>query len=304
MSDKYSFYQGDKEYPVSGEEGTMFHTYPDGHFPARYRCRQTNVTRIGGVPTFNSEIRKEYIVNYIPEKNSAHCQLQDYVFQADPKAFELPLEEMKPLEYSKENVSFEISDTGTISSIQNFRELQERWSAFRKKFTNTFFYQDIKKVNEKAADDILKTGDKEFSTIAELLRSYEKNMFYHILFKDYRPSNKSDSLTFMSQIFNDQKLNIPIVNSKASDKDGILIYRSVGSPDLKKMNKDEMIRQYDRIYKPVIKYNFTEYNYEYRIRRYVNKKDGIITSAKAVMIERIKNNYELISQFDLKQVAL
>ncbi len=304
MADKYSFYPGDQEFSDPIEEKEPGNGYPEGHLPVRYRCKQVNVTKIGGVPTFNSDIRKEYIVDYVQRESAAYCKLQDYVFQADPKDFELPLEEMKPLEYAKEDVSFQISDMGTLTAINNFRELQQRWKAFREDFIHTLFYQDIKNVNEKAAADILNAGDKEFAKESSLLKSYDKNLFYHVLFKDYRPSNTNDSLFFLSQIFHDVSLEVPIVHTKALEEEDALIYRSVGELNREKINRNEMIRQYDAIYKPVIKYNFTEYDYEYRIRRKIDRKTGIITSARAILIESVKNNYELISQFDLKQIPL
>ncbi|MCV9930267.1 hypothetical protein OIU83_21595 [Flavobacterium sp. LS1R49] len=60
--------------------------------------------------------------------------------------------------------------------------------------------------------------------------------------------------------------------------------------------------QYNKLYKPIIEYGFSEYNYDYRIRRTIDKKTGLVVNASVLMKEEVKNNYQFITQFDLKQI--
>lgn len=79
-------------------------------------------------------------------------------------------------------------------------------------------------------------------------------------------------------------------------------YRTVGTLLRDKIDHSVLEDQYNKFYKPIIEYGFTEYNYDYRIRRMVEKKTGIIVNASALMKEEVKNNYQFITQFDLKQI--
>lgn len=61
---------------------------------------------------------------------------------------------------------------------------------------------------------------------------------------------------------------------------------------------------YDEIYKPMINYAFTEFEYIYRIRYTIDKKSGFLLEGKAILSEKIKNNYEILTEYNIKQVEL
>ena len=65
-----------------------------------------------------------------------------------------------------------------------------------------------------------------------------------------------------------------------------------------------MKKQYDEIYKPMLKYSFTDYDYIYRITYTLSKSTGVLLDGKVLLDEKIKNNFECITQFDIKQVEL
>lgn len=270
----------------------------------RYRIEQKNATKIGDVATFNSDIRKEYLVELNKNNRRAYCKLTDYVYQLEPKDFEKALQEMQSLEYSREDVTFLLSANSKIIGIENLTLLKKRWDKFKEDFVNSNFFKEIKDTNSRAASDIIDRGDLEFSNEEVLIETYYKNLFFHILFKNYSNTDLDEKLSFMSQIFHNTTINLQVLNTIVKEDENHILYRSVGVMDSNSINKEELIRQYEELYKPTIKYNYSEYNFDYRITRNVNKHTNEIESARAVIIERVKNNYELISEFDLKRVEL
>ena len=54
----------------------------------------------------------------------------------------------------------------------------------------------------------------------------------------------------------------------------------------------------------MLKYSYTDYDYVYRITYTLDKKTGILLDGKALLIEKIKNNFENLTQFEVKQIEL
>jgi len=59
----------------------------------------------------------------------------------------------------------------------------------------------------------------------------------------------------------------------------------------------------DEVYKPLLKFSFTEFNFIYNITYTIDSK-GVLTEASALVYEFIKNNFEIITQFKLNKVDL
>ncbi|HCR76145.1 MAG TPA: hypothetical protein DIW37_07045 [Chryseobacterium sp.] len=91
-------------------------------------------------------------------------------------------------------------------------------------------------------------------------------------------------------------------HSIIKEDDYFIEFRTVGTLLRDKIDSSLLEQQYNKFYKPIIEYGFSEYNYDYRIRRMVDKKTGTIVNASALMKEEVKNNYQLVTQFDLKQI--
>jgi len=58
------------------------------------------------------------------------------------------------------------------------------------------------------------------------------------------------------------------------------------------------------MYQPLIKFSYTEFDFVFRITYTVENKTGILKNANVSIKEYIKNNYEIITKFDLKEVNL
>lgn len=66
---------------------------------------------------------------------------------------------------------------------------------------------------------------------------------------------------------------------------------------------EDLVKKYDEVYKPLLKFSFTEFNFIYNITYTIDSK-GVLTEASALVYEFIKNNFEIITQFKLNKVDL
>jgi len=272
---------------------------------ARYRCEQFNTTKVEDRITFNCNTKKEYIVEKDSANEKARIKLKEYLYKINPENLSPAIEAVKELEFDKENVVLALDENNAIKEVINFDEIKEKWEKFKPKLISSEFYHQIEKINSKAAEDIIKGGQLEFESEKNLRKTYDKLLLFHVLFNDFdahKKRDKNESLKFISQIFVNIPLEIELQHTIIKEDDYFVEYRTVGTLLKDKIDNTVLEEQYNKFYKPIIEYSFSEYNYEYRIRRMVDKKSGFIVNATALMKEEVKNNYQFVTQFDLKQV--
>ncbi|MBD3907184.1 LysM peptidoglycan-binding domain-containing protein [Chryseobacterium sp. Ch-15] len=272
---------------------------------ARYRCEQFNTTKVEDRISFHCNTKKEYTVERNFLEGKARIKLKEYLYKINPDNLGLALEAVKDLEFDKENVVFDLNNDNTIKKVVNFLEIKGKWENFKPKLAASEFYRQVEKINSKAAEDIIKGGQLEFESESNLRKTYDKSLLYHVLFNDFdahKKRDKNDILKFISQIFVNIPLEIELQHTIIKEDDYFVEYRTVGTLLKDKIDNTVLEEQYNKFYKPIIEYSFSEYNYDYRIRRMVDKKTGVIVNASALMKEEVKNNYQFITQFDLKQI--
>jgi hypothetical protein len=271
----------------------------------RYRCEQFNTTKLEDRISFHCNTKKEYTVERDLLQNRVRIKLKEYLYKINPENMSLAIEAVKELEFDKENVIFDLNKDNTIKEVVNFSEIKEKWENFKPKLAYSEFHKQVEKINSKAAEDIIKGGGLEFENETNLRKTYDKSLLYHVLFNDYdahKKREKNDILKFISQIFVNIPIELELQHTIIKEDDYFVEYRTVGTLLRDKIDHSVLEDQYNKFYKPIIEYGFTEYNYDYRIRRMVDKKTGIIVNASALMKEEVKNNYQFITQFDLKQI--
>ncbi len=105
-------------------------------------------------------------------------------------------------------------------------------------------------------------------------------------------------------IFPEVELNTKVIKSIVTEDELSITYRLVGELDRNNLNEHKLINIYNDLYLPLIKYSYTEFDSVYRITYSLEKKTHNLISASITMSEQVKNNYQIISKFELKQVDL
>ncbi|WP_412465786.1 hypothetical protein [Pedobacter sp. KLB.chiD] len=274
------------------------------HIEARYRCEQLNTTKVEDHISFHCTTKKQYHLQY-EDADKVKIHLEQFLYKINPEVLKDAITATEPLEYSKENVAVSLSKDNHINGILNFGEIQKKWNDFKPELMKTAFYKSLLQHDFKAAESFINGGDTEFSTQENLIKTYEKSFFFHVLFNDYDPwidREQKQRLKFFSQIFVNIPLELELTHGVIDENDKFVEIMTVGKLVKENLDNKLLEEQYDKFYKPMIEYNFTEYNYEYIIRRVVDKKTALIFSAKANLKEEVKYNYQFITQFDLKKL--
>jgi LysM repeat protein len=274
---------------------------------ARYRCEQNNVIVIDGKPSFSSQTKTQYLLS-VKKENSDNIfavTLEDYVNSIQPEEMEPAFNLIKEIELVRNNVVFTQNEKGEINSIINLPELSDKWANFiNNKSKEIPFYNEMKARAPETIEDFITNGNKEFSNETELGAVLGKNLFYHILLKANLKNDDDFRISQQSQLFPNIKLNTDVSKTLISNEENTTTYRLAGTLDKNSVNENEIIKLYQEMYQPIIKYSFTEFNFIYRITYTIQNETGFLINATASIKEQVKNNYETITKFELRRIEL
>ena len=74
--------------------------------------------------------------------------------------------------------------------------------------------------------------------------------------------------------------------------------------DRDNINEAKLKEMYDEMYKPLIQFAFSEYDIVYRIEYELDSKNNLVGNANVYIEEMVKNNYQIISSFDMRKISL
>ena len=270
----------------------------------RYRCTQIGVTKMLDEVTFSSNIKTQYLLSKSENSGYFHTLLEDYVFTVDPIAMNSVLEALKPVEFIRNDIQFSQSEDARIASILNFKQLQRRWKKFRDvELLEKEFYQKLKENSELAAKNFIQLHDIEFASVDNMKKVIDRNLFHHVLLR----SNANASQyrwSQLSQLFPNMMLNIDVERHTVSEDELTTVYRLVGKLNRTNLDNKHLLSLYNEYYKPLLKFSYTEFDCIYRVVYTLDNETNMLIDAQFSMSEKIKNNYESITQFDIKTVEL
>lgn len=310
MSDKYSFYKGDKEYPtpVEEKEKSEAEELPVRDTSAKYRCEQVNTTKIDGKLTSNSTQKFQFYVEIFPATKTAKVKLEDHYYNMNPPVLNKIFDFITKTESIRQDVSFSYGENGKITEILNKEEQAEKWRAFKNsKEFRTEFITSMQDNNEKGLEEIIKSGDRQFSLSHNSEEEYRREMFYAVLFDWQLTSNdntavQQEEFLFRSILLPDTIIPMDFRCDILKEEDNILKLRKVGSAKLHDELLEEIVKKHDQYYKPQIKYSFTEYKLEFRQNYDVDPATRLVNEARLIWNEAIKDNVESFCEFKMRKL--
>lgn len=277
------------------------------NFKSRYRCEQLNITRVNNeVITMSASTYLEFLVQKADYSSIFNINMTDFTFSVDPAVFEKGFDFSHKFEKIKSPVTVDISKYGVVDKVYNRSDIEKRWVHFRdSELINNEMFKQLSSQAPAQAKDVIDTGNKEFLKEENFARMLDKNLFYHIFFRAYQGDDLKDyTLHQFSQIFPNIDLSIDIVKSLVNEDEGSATYRLVGTLNRNNLSEEVLKGMYDQIYKPTIKYSYSEFDFVYRITYTIDKKSNFITEGKASIAEKVKNNFEIITEYKIKKVEL
>ncbi|MBD3907179.1 LysM peptidoglycan-binding domain-containing protein [Chryseobacterium sp. Ch-15] len=273
----------------------------------RYRCEQLNISRINNeIITLSANTIYEFLVKKAKDTSIFDVELTDSDFSVEPAVYEPGLKFAQKLDKLKLPITFNISDNGVVKEIFNHNEIEHRWRNFRdNELQNAEIYQQLNAQSPKQAEDIIITGNKEFLDQNNLSNMMDKNLFFHLFTKSFLGDQlKNYQLQQFSQIFPNVDLKTDAVRSIVRENENLATYRLVGTLNRENLSDEMLKNMYDSIYKSSLKFNYTAFDFIYRINYTIDKETGLLQEGKASIAEKIKNNFEVITEYNIKKVEL
>lgn len=274
---------------------------------ARYRCEQNNLILIDGKPSFSAQIKTQYLLskNKSASNYKLNVQLEDYVTSIQPQNMEEAFDLIKHIELIRDNISF-VYHNGKIEKILNFNDLNKKWNIFiNETSTSVPFFNELKSKSPEIINDFIENGKKEFSNENIFCDVISKNLFFHLLLDIYNKEKKDEySFSQMSQIFPEVLLKINVVKTLVCDNENSTTYRLVGNLNKDSVKMNAIKNLYEQLYQPIIKFSFTEFDFIYRITYELEKETNVLLNASVSIKESVKNNYDVITKYELRKVEL
>ncbi|KMQ60281.1 hypothetical protein ACM46_18930 [Chryseobacterium angstadtii] len=279
----------------------------DFNLKSRYRCEQLNISRVNNeVITMSANTYLEFLVQKVDHSPIFDISVTDFTFSVDPVVFEKGFEFSHKFEKIKSPVIVEILKSGKVDKVYNRDDIEKRWIHFRDfGLANDDMFKQLSSQAPAQAKDVVDTGNKEFLKEENFAGMLDKNLFYHIFFRAYQGAGLEDyTVHQFSQIFPNVELSTDIVKSMVNEDENSATFRLVGTLNRKDLSEEGLKGMYDQIYKPTIKYSYSEFDFVYRITYTIDKKSNFMTEGKASIAEKVKNNFEIITEYKIKKVEL
>lgn len=309
MSDRYNFYSGDQEYPKPVKEKEIPEAKtPTGDISAKYRCEQVNTTKIDGKFTSNSQQKFQFDVQVFPGKKTARVVLEDHYYNMDPPVLNKVFDFVTQTEFIRHNVTFTYGANGRVLEVLNKEEQAEKWRAFKNsRAFRTEFITNMQDTDEKGLEEVIKSGDRQFSLSHDSEEELRRELFYSVLFDWQLASNdnttvQQEEFLFRSILLPDTIVPMDFRCDVIKEENDLLKLRKVGSAKLDDELLENIVKKHDQYYKPQIKYNFTEYKLEFRQTYEVDRNTRLVNEAKLIWNEAIKDNVESFCEFKMRKL--
>ncbi len=290
-----------KKQAIDSSEKTL-HFVPK----ARYRCKQNNITKALEEVTFSSVIETQYLFSSAGNSSNYYQnELEEYHYSVEPDGLGRAFELFKSMEFIKGKVTFE-QESSAFKHILNLSETQEKWNQFVKKDLDSIsFFKDLKQQNPDTARDLIQKGNEEFQSPIAFTENLNKNLFYHLLLRVNENNKWSEfEVEQPSQIFPNQLLRLHVRKDQVAQDAHSTTYRLVGTLDPNSFANETLEKQYNEIYRSLLRFSYSEFNFIYRITYVLSNKDNTLLDAQITISERVKNNFECITQFQITRIEL
>ncbi len=271
-----------------------------------YRAELTVATKLENAIIDNTTYKSQYNVKLDQKRNFVSVILDENHVFSSPELVQKGMELIADIDKIKCNSIFQISqETGEIIKILNYDEIIKNWNRFKSKFNSTNSVMNLSKTQQDI-HDFITTVESLIIPEKNLIRDYDTKMFYDVFFNQFLVGkgdfSEGFSKTFYSTIFDQQPVSLNFTSSIIEENEDVLKVRRVSSMNLDSLNLEKIIKLYDERIKPSVKYNFYEYKYSFRETLIWNKKENILQDSHITVIEEVKNNVQLLIDFNLKLI--
>lgn len=275
---------------------------------ARYRCEQASVAKADGIITGNGNQKLQYLVDLTSDRKFGKVKLEEIHYDFSPSVINKSFEMISANEKIKHNVVFSINESGEFDKILNKTHLERDWIFFRDgAFQNLEFVEHVKNNDAEIYQELIKSGNTQFSADYDLGFEYRANLFYLLLFDNHLTNDPrgvfpAKEIKFTSLLFPNVFVPLRVsVEVTDEDEETISISRKGALIDDKEF-LTAVEESYNQAYQPFVQYNFSEYRINFNVNLKYDKYTGIAEAGDCTIEEEVLNNLESVCSFSLKRV--
>lgn len=271
-----------------------------------YRTEMTVGTVLEQVMVDNSTCKSQYKVGLDQNNTLAGVQLQEVHVKSSPQIMQAGMELIAEIDKIKCNSVFKLNaDTGKIEKIINYKAILDHWNRYKAGLESRKTVLKMSQ-NRKDIDDFIAGVEGILKPEKNLIEDYYNKMFYELFFTRHLLGNmdflQEYSRTYYSTLFDKEEVTLKFIPTVLEETDEILKIRRVSEMDYPSLNMGRITELYDERIKPMVQFNFSEYNFSYRETLVWNKKEAVLQESHVTIIEEVKNNIQLLIDFNLKRV--
>lgn len=270
-----------------------------------YRTEMIVGTVLEQVMVDNSTCKSQYKVGLNENNTLASVLLQETHVKSSPQMMQAGMELIAEIDKIKCNSVFRIDpDTGKIKTIINYKAILDHWNQYKSGLESRKTVLKMSQ-NRKDIDDFIAGVEAILIPEKSLIEDYYNKMFYELFFTKHLFGNtdflQEYSRTYYSTLFDKEEIQLKFTPTILEETDDILKIRRVSEMDYPSLNMEKIINLYNERIKPMVQFNFSEYNFSYRETLIWNKKDNVLQESHVTVIEEVKNNIQLLIDFNLKR---
>lgn len=186
-------------------------------------------------------------------------------------------------------------DTGNPDTIRNQKMIISEWNTFKEEFLrNNDFIRT--KESRQGIEDFLSIFDAQINSHDQLISDMKNRIFFNTFFDRYiiHPLDfeVSQVMNYHSQLFEKIATPLTVTQKIIKETPDIVVFRKAGTAN-SSINANDIKKQYDEKYKPIIDYQFSEYQVKYDAQIDFNTTMNYIEYADIQMSESVINNVEM-----------
>ena len=271
-----------------------------------YRTDFTVGTKLEGVMVDNSTYKSQYDVKFAENRKYASVILSENHVSSSPEIIQKGMELLAEVDKIKCNATFLISPkTGAINRILNYSDIIKNWETFKINFNNI----PQTKAFAKKQDDIksfFHTVESLIKPEVNLIKDYDTKMFYPVFFTPFLVGfgdfKEHYVRILFSVLFDNEAIKFNFNSTIIEENDAFIKVRRVSEIIPNSYNLERITKLYNERIKPIVQYDFSEYNYSYRETLTWDKEKNILKDSHVTILEEVKNNIQIVMDFNLKMI--
>ena len=271
---------------------------------ARYRCEQTNITKVNSVLTSYTNQKTQYLLEQNLKEYFTKTKLEEFIYEVVPPVLESSFELIKETEFIKNNAYFKLNKNGKIEDILNRNAIFKKWEQFRNSnFKKLDFIKSLER-NPESINKIEKTGNEQFKNLN--IKEYQNALFNFVCFDQflYKPFEELEKEEFLypSTILPSNIIPLEFRFDKVREDKELITIKKIATPQLSEKLTEELIKEYNKILKPTLKFGFTEFKVFFSSIIEFNTTENIVEKASVNIREEIADNIENTCEFTLTRL--